>query len=164
MYRKTKLPKINFKNILDLGFEYFFWCFMILGLFLTAFSEFKLDAFHIILSIIVIWMSLGLYFMRKFVKVDTRNSLLKSEIKNYLSNRFHKIYFIGSDQKIIVASINEGFLFSRKEMTVLIKKESVEVNIKTLGRFDIPSIFHSIGNYRVAKNIAKELIQNSSFK
>ena len=52
-------------------------------------------------------------------------------------------------------------MFSQKEMTVIIQKESIEVNIKTLGRFDIPSIFHSLGNYRVAKNIAEELIQNN---
>ena len=99
--------------------------------------------------------------MRKFAKINTENSLTKREIKDYLNNRFSEIYFIGSDQKIIFASITEGFLFSQKEMTVIIQKESIEVNIKTLGRFDIPSIFHSLGNYRVAKNIAEELIQNN---
>ena len=154
-----KFTRRNFENILELGFEYFFWGAMIFFLCVVNFPEFKLDAFHIVLSIIIIWMVLGLYFMRKFAKINTENPLTKSEIKDYLNTRFSKIYFIGSDQKIIFASIIEGFLFSRKEMTVIIQKESVEVNIKTLGRFDIPSIFHSLGNYKVAKNILEELIQ-----
>ena len=161
MFKKEKSPKINFEKTIDSGFEYFFWGAMIFFLCMVDLPQFKLDAFHIVLSIIIIWMVLGLYFMRKFAKINTENSLTKREIKDYLNNRFSEIYFIGSDQKIIFASITEGFLFSQKEMTVIIQKESIEVNIKTLGRFDIPSIFHSLGNYRVAKNIAEELIQNN---
>ena len=161
MYNKVKLNKIKFENIIEVGFEYFFWGSMIFLLSLLCFSEFKLDAFHLVLTIIIIWMILGLYFMRKFAKVNTENYLLKNEIKEFLKNKYPKIHFIGSEQKIIVAYITEGFLFSRKKMIVTIKKEYTEINIKTLGRFDIPSIFHSMKNYMVAKNIAKELIQNN---
>lgn len=159
MQKKVKSPKRNFENILEIGFEYFFWGSMLFFLCLLNFAEFKLDTFHIVLSIVIIWMILGLYFTNKYAKVNTENFLPKSEIKNYLNNRFSKIYFIGSEQKIIVANIIDGFLFSRKKMTVIIQKDNVKINIKTLGRFDIPSIFHSLINYTVAKNIAKELNQ-----
>ena len=159
MQKKAKSPKMNFWNILQIGFEYFFWCYILLSLCILNFAEFKLDPFHIILSIIIIWMILGLYFTNKYAKGKIENSLQKSEIKDYLNKRFSKIYFIGSESKIIVANIIDGFLFSQKKMTVIIQKDSIEINIKTLGRFDIPSIFHSLKNYMLAKNIAKKLNQ-----
>ena len=159
MQKKTKSQKRNFDNIQEIGFEYFFWGSLLFFLCILNFPEFKLDTFHIVLSIIIIWMILGLYFTNKYAKVDAENYLPKSEIKKYLNNRFSEIYFIGSEQTIIVAYIKDGFLFSRKKMNVIIKKDSVEINIKTLGRFDIPSIFHSLINYMIAKNIAQELNQ-----
>lgn len=157
---KSRSTKKDFlSNALTVGFEYTFWGSILFGLCLINFSEFMFDAFHIILSIIITWLLVGLFFTRRFAKVDTLYFISENKIKRYLQDRFPKIYFSKNSKEIIVADINEGFWFSRKRIFIIVKKERIGVNIKTLGRFDIPSIFHALSNFKKAKSIAKELVQ-----
>jgi hypothetical protein len=132
-------------NVLTNVYNYGFWLVIVIFISIVNFPDLKPDLFHLILSIAIIWILIGLFYLKKLAKFSANSNMLdRHNLKIKLQNIFPKSYIKVHNTKTIIC----------RRITILLEKENLYVNIMSLGRFDIPSPFHSITNFIKAKKLA----------
>lgn len=152
--RKRIVNTISTVNVLKNVYNYGFWLVIVIFISIVNFPDLKPDLFHLILSIAIIWILIGLFYLKKVAKFSANYNMLdRHNLKMKLQNIFPKSYIKVYNTKTIIIEDHSKFIWNRR-ITVLLEKENLYVNIMSLGRFDIPSPFHSITNFTKAKKLA----------
>lgn len=151
--RNRIVNTISTMNVLTNIYDYSFWLVIVTFISIVNFPDLKPDLFHLILSIAIIWILIGLFYLKKVAKFSANSNMLdrhnlKMKLQNIFPNSYIKVY----NTKTIIIEDHSKFICRR--ITILLEKENLYVNIMSLGRFDIPSPFHSITNFIKAKKLA----------
>ncbi len=161
--KRSILNNNFFGTILTNIFDYGFWLVIILCLSILAFPRFVFDFYHILHILIIGWLLLSLYFLKRLTKFQV--TLCDNHtIMVLIKERFPKTYVqkLGKNIFVVEDYDGDGVFFKRRRITILIEKDRFYINILTLGGFDIPSAFHTFSNLKRSKKLAKELIELSN--
>ena len=148
-------------KILTNLFDYGFWLALLIGLCILTFPEFEFDFFHISLVIVIVWLSVGIILLKKITK--SRVKFPNNSPIRFLKERFPDTYIRKVENKSFEINRRFGLFFGRRRITILIENDCLNINILTLGRFDIPSAFHAIPNFIRSKKLAKEWVNLNKY-
>jgi hypothetical protein len=144
-------------TILTNIFDYGFWVAIIICLCIIDFPEFQFDFFHVILTIVIVWLSVSLILLKKLTSSRVNFTINHSPI-SFLKEKFPGTYIKKTGNKTFEINGHFGLFFGRRRITILIEKDCLNINILTIVRFDIPSAFHAIPNFIRSKKLANELV------
>lgn len=102
----------------------------------------------ILFIIISLWSLIGYFYISKLIIINKISEENKFEIIEQLKLDF-KLTEISSEENILILKNEKSFW--NKKLTVLFDKEKMFLNLKTLGRNDIESPFHSFYNLYLLK-------------
>jgi hypothetical protein len=137
-------------------FDYGFWLAIIIGLCILTFPKFRFDFVHLLLIIVIAWLSVSLILLKKFTTTPLFFSINHNPI-SLLKEKFPGTYIKKTGNKTFEIDGHFGLFFRHRRITIFIEKDRLNINILTLGQFDIPSVFHAIPNMQRAKKLAEEL-------
>lgn len=160
--RKKRLVYESFGNNFDYYLTYFIGAFFIVLASVWLGSTIKVLPFWCIMIGItfIAWMISNIFFLNVLTEVKGESEAYnRKEIIEILNNYFNRN--IEDEGQLVIRDVKySGFIYFGRIITVLLKKDSVYINIQSLGRADAVSVFHGFSDYLKARRIARQFLSH----
>jgi hypothetical protein len=175
--KSVKRQRLTYKAkplvILSQVYDWFMWlllvCINVYFLFTALALLITRDQFSssILITILILFTTFiglvaGLYYLNKFLVINcSAPERDRKRVIELLNEKYPKINFDRSGQRINQYYKRVGLFSWGRRIVVLLEGENIYINMATLGRYDVPSAFHSVVNYWRLQIIRKKIMEEN---